>query len=238
MQENFIHRLNDQNITVRLCRNKRSKRMSLRFDSIKNVLNLTTHPSVSQKQMLDFLERTEDWILKQLSKAVTSVPFEKNAVISVLDIDYEIKHESLYGRLDVKMQEGSIVVHGPEERINMMVTIFLKRHAKSELEKYCEQYAATIGMEVNKISIRDTKSRWGSCSEEGNISLCWRLLLAPKSVAEYVCAHEVAHLKEMNHSPDFWKVVEGLHPQYKDSKAWLKKNGRELFKYGIAHSSP
>jgi len=209
--------------------------MSLRFDSIKNVLNLTAPPRTSQKQILGFLESTEGWILKQLSKAITSVPFEESAVISVLDQDYKIKHESLYGRLDVKMQDGSIVVHGPEERINMMVTIFLKRHAKSMLEEYCEQYATTIGMEVNKITIRDTKSRWGSCSEEGNISLCWRLLLAPKSVAEYVCAHEVAHLKEMNHSPDFWKIVEDLHPHYKDSKAWLKKNGRELFKYGLGH---
>jgi len=183
--------------------------------------------------MLDFLEKTEGWILKQVSRAITSAPFKKNTVISVLDIDYEIKHESLYGRLDVKMQEGSIVVHGPEERINMMVTIFLKRHAKSELEEYCEHYAATIGVNVNKITIRDTKSRWGSCSEEGNISLCWRLLLAPKSVAAYVCAHEVAHLREMNHSPAFWKIVEMLQPHYKDSKAWLKQNGRELFKYGL-----
>ncbi|NCP62673.1 MAG: M48 family metallopeptidase [Alphaproteobacteria bacterium] len=231
----FIHRLNDQNISVRLSRNKRSKRMSLRFDSIKNVLNLTAPPRVSQKQMLGFLERTEGWILKQVSRAITSVPFEKNAVISVLDIDYKIKHQSLYGRLDVKMQDGSITVYGPEERINMMVTIFLKRHAKSELERYCEQYAVAIGMAVNKVTIRDTKSRWGSCSEEGNISLCWRLLLAPKSVAAYVCAHEVAHLKEMNHSPTFWKIVEDLHPEYKDSKAWLKKNGRELFKYGLGH---
>ena len=133
------------------------------------------------------------------------------------------------------MDEDSIVVHGPEERINMMVTIFLKRHAKSVFTKYCEKYAFMTGKQVNKVTIRDTKSRWGSCSEEGNISLCWRLLLAPKSVAEYVCAHEVAHLKEMNHSPAFWKIVEGLQPHYKDSKAWLKKNGRALFKYGLGH---
>lgn len=231
----FTHKINDQNISVRLCLNKRSKRMSLRFDSIKNVLNLTAPPRTSQKQMLGFLNRTEDWILKQISKAMTSVPFKKNSVISVLETNYEVKHEPLYARLDVKMHDDSIVVHGPQERINMMVTLFLKRHAKSELEKYCNHYAAIIGREINKVTIRDTKSRWGSCSEEGNISLCWRLLLAPKYVAEYVCAHEVAHLKEMNHSPDFWKIVEDLHPHYKDSKAWLKKNGRELFKYGFGH---
>ena len=131
------------------------------------------------------------------------------------------------------MQDASIVVYGPQERINMMTTIFLKRHAKEVLTKFCKQYAGIIGKKVNKVTIRDTKSRWGSCSQEANISLCWRLLLAPKSVAEYVCAHEVAHLKEMNHRPALWRIVENLQPEYKNSKAWLKKNGRELFKYGI-----
>ena len=211
--------------------------MSLRFDSIKNVLTLTAPPRASQKQILGFLASTEGWILKQVTKAITSVLFEENTVISVLDKDYKIKHQSLYDRRDVKIHEDSIVVYGPQERINMMVTIFLKCHAKSMLEKYCAHYAGAIGMDVNKVTIRETKSRWGSCSEDGNISLCWRLLLAPKSVAEYVCAHEVAHLKEMNHSPAFWKIVEDLQPNYKDSKAWLKKNGGELFKYGLGYSS-
>jgi len=113
-----------------------------------------------------------------------------------------------------------------------MMTIFLKRHSKAELTKICTSYASKIGKDINKITVRDTKSRWGSCSSQGNISLSWRLLFAPRAVAEYVCAHEVSHLREMNHSASFWKLVAALSPLYEESRSWLKKNGQQLFKYG------
>jgi predicted metal-dependent hydrolase len=85
---------------------------------------------------------------------------------------------------------------------------------------------------VGMITVKDTKSRWGSCSHSGNLAYSWRLVLAPQSVAEYVCAHEVAHLMEMNHSPKFWKLVGTLCPDYANQRRWLKVNGKSLFIYG------
>jgi len=88
-----------------------------------------------------------------------------------------------------------------------------------------------IGKKYSRINIRDTKSRWGSCSAEGNISYSWRLILAPNSVLDYLVVHEVSHLVEMNHSINFWNEVETLMPNYKEFRSWLKLNGERLHSY-------
>lgn len=89
-------------------------------------------------------------------------------------------------------------------------------------------HAATLGVEFGRIAIKDTRSRWGSCSSKGNLNFSWRLLLAPQAVLDYVVAHEVAHLKEMNHSPAFWAHVATLCPDFNTHRAWLRKHGRDL----------
>ena len=104
--------------------------------------------------------------------------------------------------------------------------------ARAVLEEQSHLCASAIGATVNCTSVRDTKTRWGSCSPNGNLSYSWRLIFAPSSVSHYVCCHEVAHLLEMNHSPKFWKVVEGLCPDYKKQRQWLRANSSTLFRYG------
>ncbi|MCP4924109.1 MAG: M48 family metallopeptidase [bacterium] len=204
----------------------------MRFDSVGNTFKLTIPPRASQKKIKEFLRECDSWILKQFSTSMDPVIFKNGLILPVLGKDYKIVHQLFYSRRRVFIEKNSIIVQGIESRVNDLVVTFLKQFAKDEFTHICEKYASQIGKEVRKISIRDTKTRWGSCSKIGNISLCWRLLLTPRAVAEYVCIHEVAHLKEMNHSADFWGIVGGLHPQYNQSKEWLTKNGKALFRYG------
>jgi predicted metal-dependent hydrolase len=91
--------------------------------------------------------------------------------------------------------------------------------------------AARIGRKLNRVSVRDTRSRWGSCSSTARLSFSYRLIFAPKEVMEYVVAHEVAHLRHMNHSPAFWNAVEFLCPQYDAAKDWLKLHGKDLYRF-------
>ena len=92
----------------------------------------------------------------------------------------------------------------------------------------------TLGVKVKRISIRDQSSRWGSCTSAGSLSFSWRLILAPPYVLDYLAAHEVAHLVEMNHSARFWRVVGKVCPHTERAKTWLDTHGNDLHRYGIS----
>jgi len=108
---------------------------------------------------------------------------------------------------------------------------FLKLQARGRLQVACEFYAERLGRGFGKITLRDTRSRWGSCSANGDLMFSWRLIMAPPEVLDYVAAHEVAHLVEMNHSAAYWDVVRGIYPDYEAPRCWLKANGGLLHRY-------
>ncbi len=110
---------------------------------------------------------------------------------------------------------------------------YLKREAKHDLETASKTAAQALGVAISRVSVRDQVSRWGSCSSTGVLSYSWRLILAPSFVLEYLAAHEVAHLIEMNHSRRFWRLVERIYPDLKRAKAWLDAHGAELHRYGL-----
>lgn len=232
----FIHTLNDHKIEIHPRRNAQAKRLNMRFDPLKDILILTLPPRATKKHMADFLKQAHGWIQKKILTKGEGIPFKEGLIIPLLGKNFTLKHQSNFKFLDVKIQENILTVYGSPERFNDMVTIFLKHYAKEELTKICETYAKKMGKTINRITLRNQKSRWGSCSSQGNISLNWRLLFTPRDVAVYVCIHEVAHLTEMNHSPSFWKIVSNFDPAYKDSQQWLKKKGDSLFHYGIHHA--
>ena len=121
---------------------------------------------------------------------------------------------------------------GRAEHLPRRVRDYLKAEAKQELSVRSHDKAAAIGQRVTRVTLRDTKSRWGSCSHQGALSYSWRLILAPESVLDYVAAHEVAHLVHMDHSPSFWRLVADLHPDPDSARAWLKRDGSALWRYG------
>jgi predicted metal-dependent hydrolase len=110
---------------------------------------------------------------------------------------------------------------------------FLKREARRDLEAASRRYAAELGVAARRVTVRDQSSRWGSCSTAGALSYSWRLILAPPFVLDYLAAHEVAHLVEMNHSRRFWRVVERICPAAHAAKVWLDANGPDLHRYGV-----
>ena len=115
-----------------------------------------------------------------------------------------------------------------QQKLPIILTIHLKKLAKLEIEKYAVQISELLQVKYNRITVKDTSTRWGSCSIDKNLSFSWRLALAPRDVMEYVVVHELCHLIEMNHSPKFWKLVYKICPDYFVAKTWLKKHGKDL----------
>jgi predicted metal-dependent hydrolase len=132
----------------------------------------------------------------------------------------------------VAIADGEIRVRGDPAHLPRRVRDHLVALAGSELARRARRLAPEIGCKVARVTVRDTKSRWGSCSGQGSLSFSWRLILAPDSVIDYVVAHEVAHLAEMNHGPRFWRLVERLSPGSAAPRAWLKQHRSRLFSYG------
>ena len=109
---------------------------------------------------------------------------------------------------------------------------WLRNEAKADLVKRVEHHGASLGCLPKRISVRDQSTRWGSCSTSGTICFSWRLIFAPAFVLDYVAAHEVAHLREMNHSPRFWALLAQLSPRREAAVAWLRANGPGLLRIG------
>jgi predicted metal-dependent hydrolase len=126
-----------------------------------------------------------------------------------------------------------LCVAGGPAHVNRRINDFLKREAVHHLAQASRRYASELGVAVKRISVRDQSSRWGSCSNTGVLSFSWRLVLAPPFVLDYLAAHEVCHLVELNHSPRFWRLVTRLHPQYERAKTWLDVHGADLHRYGL-----
>ena len=126
-----------------------------------------------------------------------------------------------------------LCVAGEAEHVSRRITDYLKRQAKRDVEIAVKHYAEKLGVTFRRISIRDQASRWGSCSTTGMLSFSWRLVLAPRYVLDYLAAHEIAHLVEMNHSARFWRVLRRICPDLERAKAWLDVHGTDLHRYGL-----
>lgn len=130
-----------------------------------------------------------------------------------------------------RLVEGALEVPGDPAQVAARVAAYLKVLARARLTAACDAHAAALGRRYARLTLRDTRSRWGSCAPDGSLMFSWRLIMAPPAVLDYVAAHEVAHLAEMNHSPAFWAVVARLMPDYAAPRAWLKRHGQDLHGY-------
>ena len=206
---------------------KRAKRMKLRYDAALDRAIITIPPFTSKRTARNFAQNHIDWLLKQRNTSPDNVYLAPGQTIPFKGIDRLIIHDQeRTGR--VTITEDTIVVGGRREGFSVRLENFLKKQARMITEPLADEMARKIDKNFKRIQIRDTKSRWGSCSSSGNISLSWRLILTPPEILEYVVAHEVAHLQEMNHSPAFWAVVDCLVLNAKSSRKWLKTKGQDL----------
>jgi len=212
--------------------NPRARRIALRVDAAERKLELVLPPGVPPSKGLRFLTAKRAWVMSRIEALPQRVPFAEGAVVPVLGIPHRIVRETDPVAPSVVISDGEIRVRSDPVHFTRRVSGHLAANAANELAKRAHQLAASIGREVVKVTVRDTKSRWGSCSGTGNLSFSWRLIFAPEPILDYVVAHEVAHLVEMNHGPRFWRLVETLSPGSARPRAWLKRHRSELFSYG------
>ncbi|NTJ43493.1 M48 family metallopeptidase [Agrobacterium larrymoorei] len=221
-----------RNVPITIKENQRATRITLRIEPGGNALKLTIPYGLHHAQVDEFLDRHQGWLEAKLSKFSTQDGMTDGATINIRGIPHRILHTaSLRGVTRIaKDADGEAVlqVSGLPEHTGRRVATFLKKEARADLERLVAAHAKSVGRPVRSIALKDTRSRWGSCSHEGNLSFSWRIVMAPESVIDYLAAHEVAHLREMNHGPKFWALCKKLCPEMDAAKAWLKQNGSQL----------
>ena len=233
MQPNseFI-KLGDINVKVR--NSIKAKNISIKIKSNK-IVELVMPRGANFKIAHKFLLEKELWIKNKLGRLKihsnddASIP----QIISILDQEYDLVTGNKDISVPILIDNNKLLVSSAigENKINQIIIPYLKKIFKYELEKYALLKATELAVSFKKISIRDTSSRWGSCSSEGNLSFSWRLVLAPRFVMDYVIVHELCHLIEMNHSHKFWKLVDRSFPEHHKARSWLKINGKKLHNF-------
>lgn len=210
----------------------RARRVGLRIDSAARRVELVLPRGVSPELGLRFLREKRGWVAAHLDALPRRVPFAEGAVVPVLGVPHRISRALDAAAPPVTIAAGEIRVRGDPEHLGRRVREHLAMLARTELARRARRLAAAIGRRVVRVGVRDTKSRWGSCSASGHLSFSWRLIMAPEAVLDYVVAHEVAHLAEMNHGRHFWRLVERLAPGHARPRAWLDRHRAELLSYG------
>lgn len=190
---------------------------------------LTHPPGVRRREIDQFLMRHSGWLRKALDKAGPVVTIDVGAQIPIDGVLREIVHDPKRRKAPT-LSDNSLQLFG-RGALGPKALVFLKARARDQLVPAARSYAKELGREVGPVSLRDTRSRWGSCSSTGALSFSWRLVKAPVEVQEYVAAHEAAHLVEMNHSSRFWAVVDRIFPGWEVQREWLKREGRGLHNY-------
>lgn len=217
-------------IEVHIRRLPRAKRYSLRVSNADGRVNLTIPARAPLDDALDFAKRQEAWLRQTLEKQPERIKPSFGSHFQLQDRQMLL----VQGRgRQVRITGDRIEVPGDETVLAAKLRGFCKVQARQQLAHRSEAYAARIGRQISKITLRDTRSRWGSCTADGQLMYSWRLIMAPAEVLDYVVAHEVAHLVELNHSRKFWQQVEMLKPDYEIHRRWLKANGSTLHRYLI-----
>lgn len=238
-EDAFFYAIDDErykkNISFTL--NKRAKRLGLRVDHKTRKIKLTVPYGARLHHAVDFVERHENWILKQLNNFPESTPFTSGTTIPLFGkervITCHAPREGQHKRTTIiELQDNSIDVFTNRTDPSGNIKKWIKNEALATLSNLSHEKAAQINKVVHSVNVRDTSSRWGSCSHDGRLSYSWRLIFAPFDVIDYVAAHEVAHLQHLDHSKNFWTLCEQLSDDMAFGRKWLKENGNSLLHYG------
>lgn len=222
----------DPPIEILLRRSARARRYALRVSALDGRVTLTLPARGRLADALAFAREREGWIRHALAERGrplvvgpgSELPFE-GRLLTVTP-----------AKVRAPRPEGTTLLVPPDPAgsgplTGTRIETFLKAAARRRLTTTSEHHAARLGREIARITLRDTRSRWGSCTAKGALMYSWRLIMAPPAVLDYVAAHEAAHLVEMNHSPAFWKVVARLCPDHATHRAWLRREGAGLHRY-------
>ena len=236
--------IDGRTVPVTVKHNPRAKRVIVRVDLAAGSVLVTTPSKRSLGRALLFAREQREWIAERLHRVPPPVPFKNGAHIPYRGKEHVVRYvgarrEDALAKGPVWRVRGAdtgsfpeIRVTGHPDFVQRRVTDWLKMKARDELNDRALFYAELFGVRPSRITVRDTTTRWGSCSPTRALSFSWRLILAPSYVLDYVAAHEVAHIRHMNHGPRFWALVEEAIPNYEPAKRWLETNGPGLHRFG------
>lgn len=217
---------------VTLNRRRGARRFTLTVSKLDGSIRLTTPAGASYAAARAFLLDNTDWIARTAADAPGPIIVAPGVSLPIFGRDRVV--EAGRGRRGpVVLSETRVTAPGAPDQIARKLKVWLREEARTRLTEAANRHAAALGARPARISIRDTTSRWGSCTSAGNLSFSWRLIMAPPEVLDYVAAHEAAHLLEMNHGKRFWAHVERLDPDWRPKRDWLKTNGAELHRYQL-----
>ena len=242
--------------TVELRRSPRAKRFSLKVSHTERAAILTLPNRGRVEDANAFLARHADWLRKQLERLPEPVPFVDGAIVPLRGELHRIKFAGPQRYSRIVWQDSapvikssladwrnlscvrfdapipSLHVSGDREHAPRRFHDWLRTEVRKDISVSVDKYAKTLECNPKRIAIRDQATRWGSCSTTGTLSFSWRLIFAPPFVLDYVAAHEVAHLREMNHGPRFWRLLRDAVPGMQRARIWLKTYGAELHRFG------
>jgi predicted metal-dependent hydrolase len=218
-------RIGEPAIEIRLRRSSRARRMTLRVAHAGTGPTLTLPPGVPIAKARAFLSDQEGWLRRHMAARPAGGVVGDGTVLPFGGGTLTIRAAAGRGTVH---REGVLAVPGPADGHAARVAAWLREEARSACVAAVDRHASSLGRKPGRISLRDPRSRWGSCTAGGDLMFSWRLIMAPAAVLDYVVAHEVAHLAELNHSPRFWAVVRRLCPDYQAPRDWLRRNGAAL----------
>ena len=217
----------EPDLEIFLRQNSNSRRITLRISALDGKITITGPNYLDFAEFKKFAESKKSWLKSKRESFEPPIFISEVMEIPISGTNTKI----LFSEVREPKKVGGILFVSKEKPVSTQVKKYLKEIGRIHLAYICKEFAERLGSKVHKITLRDTRSRWGSCSNDAKLMFSWRLIMAPEDVLAYVAAHEVAHLKHMNHSKDFWKTVEYLFGSYKKERAWLKQNGPSLHRY-------
>jgi len=249
--DHLTQTIDGQIVVVPIRRSARARRMILRMDAARGGPVLTLPAGGSLTAARRFLDNHSGWLASRLTRLPPARPFGNGAVFPLRGEACRIVHRTGRGLIRLEASPPGlevpgfevpgpdvpgleIIVPGAKNHLARRLTDWLRGQARADLADATAGHAAASGAEISALRIGDARSRWGSCTQRGVLSFSWRLILAPPSVLDYLAAHEVAHLAEMNHGPAFWRLVARLDPNFEAARAWLKTHGPGLHAIGRA----
>lgn len=225
--------LGSRRLPLVIARHPRAKYLTLRYQPLGDEVRLTLPRHCTITEGLQFIASKRSWLEELVGQHRGTIPFTPGTRLPILGKEYTLVHAP-EGRGGAYVEGDQFIVTGAEEFIPRRTRDGIKKLFMQHIEPLARAKAAAIGAPVKRIAVRETRSRWGSCSADGVLSFSWRLSFAPLTVLDYVVSHEVAHLREMNHSDRFWQWVEALCPHYTQHRRWLHDEGHILYMYGGA----
>jgi len=216
-------------ISVHLKASARARRLSLRVSRLDGRVTLSLPRGVPRREAEAFVTEKADWIRGHLADIPMVIRPMPGATLLFEGREFPV--QAVKRRGVAVTADGFEVPDSSIDATPARLAAFLKTAARDRLVSASERHATTIGKRIGRITLRDTRSRWGSCSPEGNLMYSWRLVMAPPQVLDYVAAHEVSHMVHMDHSQAFWEQCAALFPEHEAARRWLRTEGGALHRY-------